>query len=54
MDSRLEIILQLGNTVDTHAVDKATGKSETENDAKASSVLIDWEECDRELMALVI
>jgi G3E family GTPase len=48
-DSRLEIILQLGN-----AVDKATEKSETENDAKASSVLIDWEECDRELMALVI
>ncbi|MGB5875926.1 MAG: GTP-binding protein [Psychrobacter nivimaris] len=53
-DSRLEIILQLGNTVDTNAVDKATEKSETENDAKASSVLIDWEECDRELMALVI
>jgi len=53
-DSRLEIILQLGNTVDTHAVDKATEKLETENDAKASSVLIDWEECDRELMALVI
>jgi len=53
-DSRLEIILQLDNTADTHAVDKATGKSETENDAKASSLLIDWEECDRELMALVI
>ncbi|KAF0569391.1 putative GTPases (G3E family) [Psychrobacter nivimaris] len=53
-DSRLEIILQLGNTVDTNAVDKATEKSETENDAKASSALIDWEECDRELMALVI
>lgn len=53
-DSRLEIILQLGNTVDTHAVDKATGKSETENDAKVSLALIDWEECDRELMALVI
>jgi len=53
-DSRLEIILQLGNTVDTHAVDKATGKSETENYAKASLALIDWEECDRELMALVI
>jgi len=53
-DSRLEIILQLGNTVDTNAVDKATEKSEAENDAKASSVLIDWEECDRELMALVI
>ncbi|WP_346342171.1 CobW family GTP-binding protein [Psychrobacter sp. BI730] len=48
-DSRLEIILQLDNTVDT-----ATEKSETENGAKASSVLIDWEECDRELMALVI
>ncbi len=48
-DSRLEIILQLGNTVD-----KATGKSETENDAKVSLALIDWEECDRELMALVI
>jgi len=48
-DSRLEIILQLDNTVD-----KATEKSETENDAKASSALIDWEECDRELMALVI
>ncbi len=44
-DSRLEIVLQL---------DKATEKSATENDAKASSVLIDWEECDRELMALVI
>ena len=42
-DSRLEIILQLD-----------TEKSETENDAKASSILIDWEECDRELMALVI
>ncbi|PKH81102.1 cobalamin biosynthesis protein P47K [Psychrobacter sp. 4Bb] len=53
-DSRLEVILQLGNTVDTNAVDKATEKSATENDAKASSVLIDWEECDRELMALVI
>jgi len=53
-DSRLEIILQLGNIVDTNAVDKATEKSATENDAKASSVLIDWEECDRELMALVI
>jgi len=53
-DSRLEIILQLDNTVDTNAVDKATEKSETENDAKASSALIDWEECDRELMALVI
>ena len=53
-DSRLEIILQLGNTVDTNAVDKATEKSETENDAKASLVLIDWEECDRELMTLVI
>ncbi|WP_227511176.1 CobW family GTP-binding protein [Psychrobacter sp. P11G3] len=53
-DSRLEIILQLGNTVDTHAADKAIGKSETENDAKASSVLLDWEKCDRELMALVI
>ncbi len=48
-DSRLEIILQLDNTVD-----KATEKSETENGAKASSALIDWEECDRELMALVI
>lgn len=47
-DSRLEIILQLGN-----AVDKATEKSETGNDAKASSILIDWEECDRELMAMV-
>ncbi|MGE6441423.1 CobW family GTP-binding protein [Psychrobacter sp. NPDC078409] len=53
-DSRLEVILQLGNTVDTNAVDKATEKSEAENDAKASSVLIDWEECDLELMALVI
>jgi len=53
-DSRLEIILQLGNTVDTNAIDKATEKSETENDAKASSVLIDWEKCDRELMTLVI
>ncbi|MGE6474965.1 CobW family GTP-binding protein [Psychrobacter sp. NPDC078631] len=53
-DSRLEIILQLGNTVDTHAVDKATGKSETENDAKASLALIDWEDRDHELMALVI
>jgi len=48
-DSRLEIILQLGN-----AVDKATEKSETENDAKVSLALIDWEECDRELIALVI
>ncbi|WP_425355868.1 CobW family GTP-binding protein [Psychrobacter proteolyticus] len=53
-DSRLEIILQLGNTVDTNSIDKATEKSETENDAKASSILIDWEKCDRELMALVI
>ncbi|WP_420229926.1 CobW family GTP-binding protein [Psychrobacter sp. ER1] len=53
-DSRLEIILQLGNAVDTNTVDTATEKSETENGAKASSVLIDWEECDRELMALVI
>jgi G3E family GTPase len=53
-DSRLEIILQLDNTVDTNAVDKATEKLETENGAKASSALIDWEECDRELMALVI
>jgi len=53
-DSRLEIILQLGNTVDTHAVDKAIEKSETENDVKASPVPINWEECDRELMALVI
>ncbi|MFT0772961.1 CobW family GTP-binding protein [Psychrobacter aquimaris] len=53
-DSRLEIILQLGNIVDTNAVDKATEKSATENDAKASSILIDWEDCDRELMALVI
>ncbi|MFK3916728.1 CobW family GTP-binding protein [Psychrobacter sp. NPDC078501] len=53
-DSRLEIILQLDNTVDTNAVDKATEKSETENGAKASSALIDWEECDRELMTLVI
>nr|WP_201548736.1 GTP-binding protein [Psychrobacter sp. Pi2-1] len=51
-DSRLEIILQLGNTVDTNAAD--TDIEETESDAKASSVLIDWEECDRELMALVI
>ena len=46
-DSRLEIILQLDNTADTDI-------EETENDAKASSLLIDWEECDRELMALVI
>ena len=53
-DSRLEIILQLGNTLDTNAVDKATDIEETENDVKASSLLIDWEECDRELMALVI
>ena len=53
-NSRLEIILQLDNTVDTNAVDKATEKLETENGAKASSALIDWEECDRELMALVI
>jgi len=53
-DSRLEIILQLDNTVDTNAVDKATEKSETEHGAKASSALIDWEECDRELMTLVI
>ena len=51
-DSRLEIILQLDNTADTNAAD--TDIEETENDAKASSVLIDWEECDRELMALVI
>ncbi|WP_379543545.1 CobW family GTP-binding protein [Psychrobacter sp. R86515] len=51
-DSRLEIILQLGNTLDTNAAD--TDIEETENDAKASSLLIDWEECDRELMALVI
>ncbi|MEN8625316.1 GTP-binding protein [Psychrobacter proteolyticus] len=51
-DSRLEIILQLDNTVDTNTVD--TDIEETENDAKASSLLIDWEECDRELMALVI
>lgn len=51
-DSRLEIILQLGNTVDTNTVD--TDIEETENHAKASSLLIDWEECDRELMALVI
>ncbi|MDN3447568.1 GTP-binding protein [Psychrobacter sp. APC 3281] len=53
-DSRLEVILQLGNTVDTNAVDKATEKSETVNGAKALSVLLDWEKCDRELMALVI
>ncbi|GAF56780.1 putative metal chaperone [Psychrobacter sp. JCM 18901] len=51
-DSRLEIILQLNNTADTNAAD--TDIEETENDAKASSLLIDWEECDRELMALVI
>jgi len=48
-DSRLEIILQLGNTVDT-----ATEKSESMDNSEASLALIDWEECDRELMALVI
>ena len=53
-DSRLEIILQLGNAVDTNAVDPATEKTETEHDAKASLALIDWEECDRELMAMVV
>lgn len=51
-DSRLEIILQLDNAVDTNATN--TDIEETENDARASSLLIDWEECDRELMALVI
>jgi hypothetical protein len=51
-DSRLEIILQLDNAVDTNAAN--TDIEETENDAKASSIWIDWEECDRELMALVI
>ncbi|MGP4862879.1 CobW family GTP-binding protein [Psychrobacter sp. T6-5] len=53
-DSRLEIILQLSNAVDTNAVDTATEKTETENDAKASAASINWEDCDRELMALVI
>ncbi|GAB2641551.1 GTP-binding protein [Psychrobacter pocilloporae] len=48
-DSRLEIILQLGNAVDT-----ATEKTETEHDAKASAASINWEDCDRELMAMVI
>ncbi|MDN3452570.1 MULTISPECIES: GTP-binding protein [unclassified Psychrobacter] len=51
-DSRLEVILQLDNAVDTNAAD--TDIEETENDAKASSALIDWEACDRELMALVM
>ena len=53
-DSRLEIILQLGNAVDTNAVDTATEKTETEHDAKASAASINWEDCDRELMAMVI
>ncbi|WP_343828878.1 GTP-binding protein [Psychrobacter piscatorii] len=53
-DSRLEIILQLDVAVDTNAVDTATEKTETEHDAKASLALIDWEDCDRELMAMVI
>jgi len=48
-DSRLEIILQLGNAVDT-----TTEKTETENDAKASAASINWEDCDRELMAMVL
>ncbi|MEZ7501688.1 GTP-binding protein [Psychrobacter sp. Arc29] len=48
-DSRLEIILQLSNAVDT-----ATEKTETEHDVKASLALIDWEDCDRELMAMVV
>ncbi|MGG1355337.1 GTP-binding protein [Psychrobacter pacificensis] len=53
-DSRLEIILQLGNAVDTNAVDTAIEKTETEHDAKASAASINWEDCDRELMAMVI
>ncbi|MGO2996878.1 MAG: CobW family GTP-binding protein [Moraxellaceae bacterium] len=54
IDSRLEIILQLGSAVDTNAVDTATEKTESENEAKASAAYINWEDCDRELMAMVI
>ncbi len=45
-DSRLEIILQLGSADNT--------AKENETDDEASSVFIDWEDCDRELMAMVI
>ncbi|WP_227670783.1 CobW family GTP-binding protein [Psychrobacter proteolyticus] len=48
-DSRLEIILQLDNAVDT-----AIAKTESKDNTETSSALINWEECDRELMALVI
>ncbi|WP_227680736.1 CobW family GTP-binding protein [Psychrobacter proteolyticus] len=48
-DSRLEIILQLENAVDT-----AIAKTESKDNTETSSALINWEECDRELMALVI
>ena len=45
-DSRLEIILQLDVAVDT--------ATETEHDAKASAASINWEDCDRKLMAMVV
>lgn len=45
-DSRLEIILQLGSADNT--------AKENETDDEASSVFIDWEDCDRELMEMVI
>ena len=45
-DSRLEIILQLGSADNT--------AKENETDDEASSVFIDWEDCDRDLMAMVI
>ena len=45
-DSRLEIILQLGSADNT--------AKENETDDEASSVFIDWEDCDRELMAMII
>ncbi|MGA4439203.1 CobW family GTP-binding protein [Psychrobacter pocilloporae] len=45
-DSRLEIILQLGSADNT--------AKENETDDEASSVFIDWEDCNRELMAMVI
>jgi len=48
-DSRLEIILQSDGDVDT-----AIEKTESKNDAEALSSLINWEDCDRELMAMVI
>jgi len=53
-DSRLEVILQLGNTVDTNAIDTAIEKIETASHTKSSSDSIDWEAFDRELMAMVI